>query len=86
MNLALIKSLKRRIMGESRPCIGFQVPREDMDAIISLTLRGIPVNPRNTMLLKMRCSLESMSRNDIYKPFCECVYNMLSGSVNCDRI
>lgn len=70
------KKRRRELSGQSRPCIGFQVPREDMNAALSLMFEGQSVTPRNILIRQMVCALEVMDRRDPLRSFCVAVLEM----------
>jgi hypothetical protein len=70
------KKRRRELSGQSRTCIGFQVPREDMDAALSLMIEGRSVTPENILIRQMVCALEVMSKRDPSRPFCVAVLEM----------
>ena len=78
LNRKKLLDRRRELSGQSRPCIGFQVPREDMDAALSLVLEGKPVTPENILIRQMVCALEVMDRRDPLRPFCVAVLELYS--------
>jgi hypothetical protein len=77
LNKKLLADKKRLLCGESRT-IEWRGIKDDMDVVLSLTLRGKSVNTGSILAEEMRWRLDTMDRNSQLYPYAVAVYQMYS--------